>query len=359
MLKKLILLTGMLVMAGVTTAMADATIPEKDAKGTKDNRLLPRYEGSLLLSAKQQAYAELVLPLSPLEKNGKTDSNNNNVYAPKQSKTLEGPLTRLVYIEPEGRSPLEILRNYQEVVTKAGGEVLFECKDDACGGASTRAAYGGGGDQSLTMQFIREKDISDPAFSNGNCALTSGIADQHYFSGRLPVDGGDAFVAIQTYKITDGGNYCNAFNERTFAFVNIVEPKGREQKMVVVKADDMAKSIDASGKIALYGIFFDTDKADLKPESDPTLQEIATLLKSKPELKVIVVGHTDNQGGFDHNMDLSKRRAASVQAALVKRFQVDAARLKSAGVGMVAPAASNESDEGRAKNRRVEIVNMN
>ena len=142
MLKKLILLTGSFLMAGMAVAMADATIPQKDAKGTKDSKLLPRYEGSLLLSAKQQAYAELVLPLSPLEKNGKTDSNNNNVYAPKQSKTLEGPLTRLVYIEPEGRSPLEILRNYQEVVTKAGGEVLFECKDDACGGASTRAAYG-------------------------------------------------------------------------------------------------------------------------------------------------------------------------------------------------------------------------
>lgn len=359
MLKKLILFTGMLVMAGMSAAMADATIPQKDAKGTKDSRLLPRYEGSLLLSAKQQAYAEIVLPLSPLEKTGKTDSSNNNVYAPKQSKTLEGPLTRLVYIQPEGRSPLEILRNYQEVVTAAGGEVLYECKDDACGGSSTRAAYGGGGDQSLTMQFIREKDISDPAFSNGNCALTSGIADQHYFSGRLPLDGGDAFVAIQTYKITDGGNYCNAFNERTFSFVNIVEPKGREQKMVVVRAEDMAKSIDSSGKIALYGILFDTDKADLKPESDPTLQEIATLLKSKPDLKVVVVGHTDNQGGFDHNMDLSKRRAASVQAALVKRYQVDAARLKSAGVGMVAPAASNESEEGRTKNRRVEIVNMN
>ncbi|MCD2174472.1 OmpA family protein [Rhizobium sp. C4] len=359
MLKKLILIAGMLVVAGASSAMADATIPQKDEKGTKDNRLLPRYEGSLLLSAKQQAYAELTLPLSPLEKNDKLDSDNNTIYAPKQSKTLEGPLTRLVYLEPDGRSPLEILRNYQEVVTAAGGETLFECKDEACGGSATRAAYGGGGDQSLTMQFVREKDIAEPDFSNGKCALTSDITDQHYFTGRLPVDGGDAFVAIQTFTIADGGNYCNAFNGRTIALVNVVEPKAREQKMVVVKAADMAKSIDASGKIALYGIFFDTDKADLKAESDPTLQEIATLLKSKPELKIVVVGHTDNQGGFDHNMDLSKRRAASVQAALVKRFQVDAARLKSAGVGMVAPAASNESEDGRAKNRRVEIVNLN
>ena len=198
MLKKLIFLTGILVIAGIAPAMADATIPQKDAKGAKDSAVLPRYEGSFLLSSTQQAYAELILPLSPLEKNGQTDSSNNNVYAPKQSKSLEGRLTRLVYIAPDGRSPLEILRNYQEVVTSAGGEVLFECKDDACGGSSTRAAYGGGGDQSLTMQFIREKDITDPAFSSGNCALTSGIANQHYFSGRLPADGGDAFVARPT-----------------------------------------------------------------------------------------------------------------------------------------------------------------
>ena len=359
MFRKALLIGGCILMAGVRVAFADATIPDKDIKGAKDNSLLPRYEGSFLVSYAHKDFSDFTLPLSPLEKNGKTDSSNNNVYAAKTAKELEGALTRLVYLEPENRSPLEVLRNYQEVVTKAGGEVLFECKGEECGGSATLAAAGGGGDQSLTMQFVREKDIADPAFSNGNCALTSGITDQRYFSGRLPVDGGDAFVAIQTFTIADGGNYCNAFNQRTVAMVNIVEPKAREQKMVVVKADEMAKSIGTSGKVMLYGIFFDTDKAELKPESDPTLQEIATLLTSNPDLKVVVVGHTDSQGSYDHNIDLSKRRAAAVVAALTKQFKIEGGRLKSAGVGMLAPTASNETDDGRAKNRRVEIVRLN
>jgi OOP family OmpA-OmpF porin len=82
--------------------------------------------------------------------------------------------------------------------------------------------------------------------------------------------------------------------------------------MVTIEAAAMAKGISSSGHVALYGIYFDTDKADLKPESQPTLQEIAKLLKQDPSLKLHIVGHTDNVGGFDYNIGLSERRAAAV-----------------------------------------------
>ena len=153
--------------------------------------------------------------------------------------------------------------------------------------------------------------------------------------------------------------YCKAYNSRTVALVHVLEPKPRDQKMVVVKADEMSKAISASGRIALYGIFFDTDKADVKIESNPTLNEISNMLVADQRLAILIVGHTDNQGAYDYNLDLSKRRAEAVVRILTANFKVDPKRLRAAGVGMLAPAATNDADEGRAKNRRVEVVKLN
>ena len=83
------------------------------------------------------------------------------------------------------------------------------------------------------------------------------------------------------------------------------------------------------------------------------------LLSSDPKLAVLIVGHTDNQGAYDYNLDLSRRRAESVVAALAASYRADPKRLRAAGVGMLAPAASNDADDGRAKNRRVEVVKLN
>jgi outer membrane protein OmpA-like peptidoglycan-associated protein len=211
---------------------------------------------------------------------------------------------------------------------------------------------------SLMMYFVYASQLKDADFSNGKCALTPHIDDQRFFAAKIPQGGGDAYVTVQTFQIKDD-LYCKAFNERTVALVHIVEPKPREQKMVVVKADEMARSIGTTGRVALYGIFFDTDKAELKPESGPTLAEIAGLLKGDPRLAVLIVGHTDNQGAFDHNLDLSRRRAEAVVKVLAASHGIDPRRLRAAGVGMMAPAASNDADTGRAKNRRVEVVKLN
>jgi OmpA-OmpF porin, OOP family len=118
----------------------------------------------------------------------------------------------------------------------------------------------------------------------------------------------------------------------------------------------MAKDIAATGRVALYGLYFDTDKADLKPESAPSLAEIGKLLKTQPDLKVYIVGHTDNVGVFDYNVGLSQRRAKSVVDQLIQKFAISPDRLKAAGAGMIAPVATNDDEAGRAKNRRVEIV---
>jgi len=348
-------------LATATGALADATIPARDIAGARDNPLLKRYGGSFIVSYERVAFTDFKVPLSrlePVDPDKRSDSSNNVVHLPKQEKELEGALTRLAYLLPAERSPLEVLRNYQDEVEAAGGSVLFACKGEACGGDAERSSAGGGGDSSLLMYFVREGELKDEAFSNGACALASSIADQRFFAARIPHPDGEAYVTVQTYQVKND-LYCKAFNSRTIAVVHVLEPRPRDRKMITVKAEEMARSIDATGRIALYGILFDTDKAELKPASDPALVEIATLLKADPRLSVLIVGHTDNQGGFDYNVELSRKRADAVVKALVTTYKIDAKRLRPAGAGMIAPAAPNTGEDGRARNRRVEIVRLN
>ena len=359
-----LILSGLLWLSPLTgmtgPALADATVPTADISGAADSPLLKRYDGSFIVSYDQRAFDELLIPLSPLKMTptqGETDRHNNRVYRSERSEQVEGKVTRLAYVLPENRSPLEVLRNYQDEITAAGGEVLFECKREECGGDPNRASSGGGGKMSLTMQFFYESDVKDKAHSNGACALTQRIDDQRYLAARIPQSGQMAWVAVQVFLLNTGP-YCKALNGRAIAIVHTVEPKPREQRMVVVAADEMARTIDQDGSIALYGILFDTDKADLKPESEPTLAEIAKLLSSQPKLEVLVVGHTDNQGAQDYNLTLSAKRANAVRDALIGKHGIAAARLTAAGAGMMAPVASNLTDEGRARNRRVGIVRV-
>ena len=132
------------------------------------------------------------------------------------------------------------------------------------------------------------------------------------------------------------------------------EPGGMDP--FTVSADAIGRGIDSTGHIAIYGIYFDTDSAKIKPESSATLEEISKLLSQKPDLKLLVVGDTDKQGSYEHNMGLSQRRGEAVVQALVSKHGIAASRLKSAGVGYLSPVATNDTEEGRAKNRRVELV---
>jgi outer membrane protein OmpA-like peptidoglycan-associated protein len=108
--------------------------------------------------------------------------------------------------------------------------------------------------------------------------------------------------------------------------------------------------------VAVYGIHFDTDRSEVRPDSRPALEEIAKLLAQNPGLQLLVVGHTDMTGSMDANRKLSQARAESVVRALVSQHGVSESRLKGYGVGPLAPVATNDTEEGRAKNRRVELV---
>jgi OOP family OmpA-OmpF porin len=125
---------------------------------------------------------------------------------------------------------------------------------------------------------------------------------------------------------------------------------------VVANAADLSQGLVSSGHTVVQGVLFDTGKAELKPESGAALQEVAKLLQEDADLKIFVVGHTDNVGQVAANVDLSKRRAEAVVRALTTQYSVQAVRLSSFGNGPYARVSTNDTDEGRASNRRVELV---
>lgn len=346
-----------MLMIGTATAALVATLPNVDKKGTRDSPLLKRYEGSYIVVQERKAFAEFTLPLSKLEPvKGEKTRQNNQRFEPKSTKALEGPYTRIVYLIPENRTPLEVVRNYEEEIKGAGGILLFQCKEAECGGDPSKSSDGGGGLMSLAMYLYPPERIAEQRHTTGHCAIAERISDQHYVAAELPQSG--AHMSVLTYRLVSRSKHdsCRALNDRTVAIVDIVEAKAREQKMVTVQASEMEKAIAGTGRIALYGIYFDFNKADVKPESDPTLEQIAKLLKQSTSMKLLVVGHTDNVGAFPFNMDLSQRRASAVATVLATRYGIVKERLTPVGVSFASPVASNKTDEGRAKNRRVELV---
>ncbi|MBP7028237.1 MAG: OmpA family protein [Bacteroidales bacterium] len=127
---------------------------------------------------------------------------------------------------------------------------------------------------------------------------------------------------------------------------------------IAVGAPDMRNKLITEGKLVTYGIYFDVNKDVVKPESYGTLKEIATVLQENPDVKVKIVGHTDSDGADASNLDLSKRRGASVKNELVKNFGIEASRLESDGMGESQPVAPNDTPANKALNRRVELIKL-
>jgi len=331
-------------------------VPTTDVTGAKDPAYLGRFTGSKAVTYTASDFDSLILPLSALAAiPGQRDGSNNQVFAPPKKLELEGRRTHIIYLLPEGTAPLAAIRNYQNAAQAKGGKTLFECKDTECGGGQSLST-GGGGRQSLAMNLWPEAKITDKYNNPAYCALSQSLTEQRYAALEVPAS--KAHVAVLAFtKKADGD--CKNFNGRTFVMVDAVETKAMAQTMDAPTADEMVAAITASGRVALYGILFDSSKADVKPESKDTMAEIGKLLAANKSLRLLVVGHTDNVGGFAANLELSKKRADAVVAQLVSQYKVDAKRLQGFGVAYASPVAPNVDEAGRARNRRVELVANN
>lgn len=323
----------------LSTASLATDVPSVDVKGLTDPPGLKRYAGSVLVYRDDVAYDELKFP------SGKV----RDVAEAYPALARAGKRVALQYTLPNSRSALEVVRNYQQQAGGEGFQTVFECVGDACGSGSglLNATIVG---TILPTNFAAQ--VGDSSAAACGAYYVSPI---RYALLENKVSGVALAVAAATPEISS--TYCaGAFNKQTTVWVVRVEPKAREERMITLSASDMSKSIDADGRVALYGIFFDTGKADIKAESKASLDQIGELMKQRPDLKLHVVGHTDNVGGVDSNMALSKRRAESVVAALANNYSVNRARLTGNGVASLAPVKTNTTEEGRAKNRRVELV---
>jgi outer membrane protein OmpA-like peptidoglycan-associated protein len=340
------------IAAGLSPSLAQTAVPAADEKGA-DLEWLKRYAGSVILEFKQAEFDEVDFVAGSLKLQDGMDEYNNALRVPEQTLTLQGRLTRFVYLLPEGRSPLEVVEGYR---AELGTEPLFACKEEQCGGAKGNAVDSGGNQQGLINYIYKRGDIPEKLYSPAWCVLTARNTGQRYALLKTGSGAPEAHVSVFAAAVSQDSGDCRAFNGRTIAIVTVLEGKQREQNMETVTAEKIGGDISATGRIALYGVLFDTDQSTIRPESEPQLAEIATFLNANAGVEYLVVGHTDNQGAIDYNLDLSKRRAASVIEALAARYGVDASRLTWAGVGMASPVAANTDEAGRALNRRVEIV---
>jgi outer membrane protein OmpA-like peptidoglycan-associated protein len=316
----------LLLPAVATSALA------QDSPGTADHPLVSRYIGSFIDGQQELDFTGYVLPVGPAVK----DSEGQRV--PSEKISLEGRVTRTLYRGPKERSTLEILRNYQSALESAGFEILYTCGGKDCGNL---------------FHWLFYKDMEQRILST----KTSGSAfdipqDLRYLAAKGTV--GDRTVHVSVLVAFDAG--FGKLSKQAVTLVEVIESEDMDTGMVTIDAEAMAKGIDATGHIAIYGVYFDTNSAEIKAESAPTLTEISRLLADRPSLKLLVVGHTDNQGDYDYNMGLSGRRAEAVARALSDQHGIDGGRLRSAGVGFLAPVASNDTAAGREKNRRVELV---
>ncbi|MEP6602325.1 MAG: OmpA family protein [Spartobacteria bacterium] len=237
------------------------------------------------------------------------------------------------YFAPKGRSTLEVFKNYENELKAKEAETLFT----------------GSGPEELGFSFdgVPQYDSID--------GQLFGYSHVNARYGAYKI--GDTYIALYAAEFDYGATHHPIEKGQAAVQVDVIEAKPMQEKMVTVNAGEMEKQISDTGKVALYGIYFDFNKANVKPESEPTLSEIVKLLQAKPALRILVVGHTDGVGNFETNKTLSQKRAEAVVAALAAK-SIEAKRMFPVGVSFAAPVATNATEEGRAKNRRVELVEM-
>jgi len=297
-------------LAGVifNLAMFAPATAADDVPGSADYPDIGRFEGALITKYEDKDFDEYWLATGPVKKLERGEGQ-----------MLEGPAIRIGYRTPPGHAVVEVYRNFADKLAAAGYETIYECRDKECGGYNFR--------------YYGTEVLPAPA-------MTVNLDDFRYLAVKKDGTYATLLVSIN--------------NKAVVHQLMVVETGEMENRMVDAK--QMAESISATGKIAIYGILFDYDRAEIKADSRTALDQIAELMKANPELKILVVGHTDNQGAMDYNLTLSMRRAQAIVAELQSAYDIAGDRLAPAGAGFMAPVASNKTETGRAENRRVELV---
>lgn len=304
-----------------------------DVENSKDYPMVSRFQGAVIEFYKETKWGTYKLPL---EDKGKiTWSSFTN------AKVLDGKIIRIQYSAPVDNTPAFVLQNYKVAFTKAGFTVLTAVSDEGLGV--------GGRSQDWSSQYYGSGDAYwTNALNNGKFGLDKQIpgwkAYQSYIVAHAKKDGKDIYVSVY------------AVDHDTYVLINqdVIEVEAAATGMVT--AENISKGILSDGHIAVYDILFETGSTVIKPESGSAVKVIADYLIVNPSQKFLIVGHTDNVGTFDANIKLSEERAKALMNELTSKYSIKPEQVKAYGVASLAPVSSNSTEEGRAKNRRVEIV---
>ena len=324
-MKKLIMIIVSLVI--ITPLFAQLTT---DVEGGKDYPLISRFEGSVIEFYKETKYGTYKIPLND---KGSLDFDKPMI--------LKGKVIRIQYSVDIENNPEYVLHNYIEACNNAEFKTLTSLANEQLGvgerSQDWNARYYGSGD----AYFYN-------ALNNGKFGMKHGIpswkSNQAYIVASS--EKGDKIIYFSVHVI-DHDN----FTLITQDVIEVAAPKTGK-----VTAEKLSKGISADGHVTLDGIFFEVGNAEIKAESEAAIKTTVDYLKSVPDKKFFIVGHTDNTGLVVENMKLSEDRANSVKDKLVNQYGVSPDQIEAFGVSSLAPVASNLTEEGKSKNRRVEIV---
>lgn len=303
-----------------------ALFAQTDKSGCEDHPLISRYPGAIIEYCNSKNYSEFTIATGP-ETGYRTIDEWTNV---------SGQQTRIYYSLKGDKIVSEVYQNYLTALKNADFNLLAN-KMHQERNVSTDI----GGNTWLNTFYK-----SNPFPSNVGIKINMG-------SGSL---GGTFYIAANkgnVYIAVSGKRYSD--NE-TVVLLDVIENQEMEDNLITVNADFIADKLFKEGKIALQGILFDHNKATIKNESTPLLEEVAKFLKANPTVVIFVIGHTDMTGEVQYNIDLSNQRAQAVSEFLISNYKIAFNRLLPYGVGPLAPADNNTTETGKAKNRRVELV---
>lgn len=327
----LILVTTIIVFMFMTPVLAfPEDVDTEDVPDSRDHPTLSRIPGSYIRYYNEKNYGEFTLPFSELKEVDDKD-------VPQEDKEIEGKITKNFYVIPDGHSALEVYRNYEMALEEAGFEILRKQEKDLGG-------------------FYHDRYNINWKACEGCNIMGIGVADssrQFYLAARLERAEGDVYISLYVAE-TGFGRGEKWGEQRPTVLQTVVEEKDMETGLI--STESIMQDIESKGKVSIYGVYFDTDSAEIKEDSEPTVEKIAEVLKENPELNINIVGHTDNTGEFDYNMELSQKRAEALVNKIVTEYDINKERIEASGVGPLAPKATNETEDGRAKNRRVELV---
>lgn len=281
---------------------------------------VPALSGARVLKQVQSDFATYPLIVEKIDQRGGIKGNISS------TRTVEGELLQTTYRLDTGTAA-KVAKHIADYLQQSGYKLLYSCDGAVCGPTFTQAS---------------------PGYRQAREAFNAAAGAQYYRAFRKPKPLGDRYVAVQAVQA--------GADAPVHVQLDVLQVEARVVSAITISATEMARQLETRGRVALYGLYFETDSAEIKPASRATLAEVAKLLARKPDLKLLVVGHTDSRGSFQYNLKLSRRRAHAVVDALVNKYGIDPRRLKPFGVSYAAPRASNANPYGRSRNRRVELV---